>query len=302
MTPVDAMALVAGVALAFSFRPGVNPYAVPPPWVMFVIVLSWIFWIMTAAVSAVVAGRLIRYRRGPRPAEWLAILTTFYGILVMGPGIPVDRAINLLPSGFLASVATMAAWRWLVAGLALALIAAGLGLLRAGRAILPGWLKGAGLAAVAFLALAGPIEVVRLHGPDLLAPSDGFGPGGLAMLHWLTCQLIAGIPLGLFFGVPAIAALMERVRRDRWRWDEWAGVILPILVALPMAALYPGNFPTLSAEWTAERALLGGWFLGVGLLSRLVVVKLGPAWSGWLGDQAGESGSTSSEASPARTR
>jgi hypothetical protein len=303
MTAGDAMALVVGVALAFQFRvAGSFLFMGIPPWVMLVIVLCWMSWVATTAVSAVVACRLIRYRRGPRPAEWLAVLTTLFGILAMGPSLPVDRAINLLPSAYLASVASMAAWRWLAAGLSLGILAASLGLIRLGQAYLPPWLKAAGLAAVAFLALAGPIDVVRVHGPDLLAPSSGFGPGGASTLHWLTLQLIATIPMGLMFGVPAVAALIERFRRDRWRWDEWAGVILPLLVALPIASLYRGTLPALSAWGAAERALVGGWFVGVGMLSRRIVVKLGPAWSRWLGDQAEDEGSRSIDASPARTR
>jgi len=304
MTPVDMMALAAGVALSFQFRPivGAYPYAVPPPSVMLVIVVAWFFWIANTAVSTVAAARVVRYRRGPRPAEWLAVMTTLAGVLAMGPGLPVDRAIDALPAAMAETLVAMAAWRWVMAGLMLGGIAAGFGLLRAGRSVLPPWAKAASVAALAYLTLAGPIEVVRIHGPDLLAPSGGFGPGNGWLFFWLACQWASAVPTGLMFGVPAVAALMERIARRSWRWDEWAGVTAPMMVALPLASLYRGSFSPPSFWWGVERALVAAWFLGLGLLSRFLIVKFGPAWSRWLGDQAGESGSNSSEASPANTR
>ena len=199
MTPVDAMALAAGVALSFQVRPivGAYPYAVPPPSVMLVIVVAWFFWIANTAVSTVAAARVVRYRRGPRPAEWLAVMTTLAGVLAMGPGLPVDRAIDALPAAMAEMLVAMAAWRWVMAGLMLGGIAAGFGLLRAGRSVLPPWARSAGVAALAYLTLAGPIEVVRIHGPDLLAPSGGFGPGNGWLFFWLACQWASVLPMGL---------------------------------------------------------------------------------------------------------
>src|SRR4051794_40699251 len=96
MTLVDVMALSAGVALALAVSFGGRQifggftYAIPEPWVLLVILLAWVFWLGAMSISLVVAARLVRYRRFPRPAEWLAILIGLIGQQAMGPLQPID--------------------------------------------------------------------------------------------------------------------------------------------------------------------------------------------------------------------
>src|SRR4051812_18027293 len=194
MTPVDVMALVAGAAIGLtsSFRGraivGGFPYVVPEPWVMLVFLLAWVFWMGAASTSVVVGARLVRYRRFPRPAEWLAILLTLIGHQAMAPMQPIDTLTGSLPFGMMGALDTFAGWRWTTAGLAAGVVALGLGLLHLLRRRLPPWAMTAGLVAIAYLTLAGPISTIGTDGALLLGPSGGFGPGRLSMLHWFACE------------------------------------------------------------------------------------------------------------------
>src|SRR3954451_17062734 len=103
MTMVDAMCLSVGVAsaLALSFRGGPIvggfPYAVPSPRVMLILFVAWVFWVGAASTSFVVAARMARYRRFPRPAEWLAILISLLGQQMLAPLQPIDMLTLSLP-------------------------------------------------------------------------------------------------------------------------------------------------------------------------------------------------------------
>jgi hypothetical protein len=307
MTMIDAMCLAAGVALALalSFRGGPIvggfPYAVPAPQVMLVLFVAWVFWVGAASTSLVVAARLACYRRFPRPAEWLAILMALLGQQAIGPEQPIDMLTRLLPFGMMGAMDTFASWRWTTAGLAAAIVGSGLGLLRLLRDLLPPWARTAWLVALAYLTLAGPIYTIGSEGALLLGPSGGFGPGRLSMLHWFACELVATTPLGLILGVPVMATLIERVRRVRWRWTEWACMIVCLMIALALSPLYHGNFPYPSIGWAAERGLLGAWFIGVGILSWFILNRFLPIGARWLLGQTEEPGSTPIDSSPAST-
>jgi hypothetical protein len=307
MTMIDAMALAVGVALALSpsFRDGPTvggfPYVVLPPHVTLILFVVWVFWVGAASTSIVVAARLARYRRFPRPAEWLAILMSLMGQQATGPLQPIDVLTRMLPFGMVGALDTFSSWRWTTAGLATAVVALGLGLLRLFRRFLPPWARTAWLVVLAYLALAGPIYTIGSYGVDSLAPSSALGPGRLAIFQRLACQLVATTPLALMIGIPAVATLIERVRRVRWRWTEWACTSATILIALSLSTLYLGNSPFPSSGWAAEWGLVGAWLVGVGILSWAILDRLGPAWSRWLGDQAEEPGSTPIESSPAST-
>ena len=303
MTMVDVMALSAGVALSIQFRPkiGAFPYAMPDPRAMLVISVAWLFWLGASSTSVVVAARLARYRRFPRPAEWLAILISLIGVQTMGPLLPIDMLIQSLPFGMMGASDTFQSWRWTMAALAIPIVAMGLALFRLFRDVLPPWARTALLVVLAYLTLAGPISAIWTDGVDLLAPSAGFGLGRLSMLYRLGCQLVATTPLALMIGIPAVAALIERVRRARWRWTEWACTSASILTGLALTPLYKGHLPFPSVGGTAERFLILVWLLGVGILSRVILSCFGPTWSRWLGDQTEGPGSTPIDSSPAST-
>ena len=190
-----------------------------------------------------------------------------------------------------------------MAGLLLALIVVGLGLIRLFREIAPAWAMTLALATLAFLTISGPLLIIQLHGDDLLTPPGGFGVGPGYLIYWLACLLASIIPLGLMYGLPLSAALGEPFRRSPWRWTEWVGVITPGFLLLTFDYIFLGQgLPASPVEWAAVCGLVVGWFMTVGLLSRLIVAKVGPSWSRWLGDQCSASGSIPVEASPSSTR
>ena len=79
MTPVDAMALVAGVAVSFQTEVYFGifpPLMMPQSRAMLAGMVAWSCWVAAMAVSFAIAGRVIRYGRKPSSAEWLAILTS----------------------------------------------------------------------------------------------------------------------------------------------------------------------------------------------------------------------------------
>ena len=109
---------------------------------------------------------------------------------------------------------------------------------------------------------------------------------------------IAAVPFGLMFGIPAVAAMTERLRGFRWNWVEWVGFNASIIVILGLAMLDRTEFPEFTWGWLAERLILLIWYLAVALLSRLFLVYLDPTWERWIGllsfqDRSADSGSSS---------
>ncbi len=293
MTLGDVMALSIGVALGMAFETrsgGGFGLIVPPGWVLAVLGILALLWVACLALSAVVLARLVRFRRQARPAEWLAILVAV-ARLADGSDFGVDYWVNEVLQKILLGAPLFSALRWGIAGVGLAIIGVTLAILRTGRRRLAPWLMTTGLAWAAFVALWGPIPVLGLEGPDLMAPSEGFGPGDFSTLHRAACLLLAQVPVGLMFGVPVIAAFAERVRRLPWAWTEWASVVASGLAGTFLAMLHRFEFARPSLAWVVERGLVALWFLGVGLLSGALVRWLAQA-----------PGARSSEASPARIR
>jgi hypothetical protein len=305
MTMIDVMCLAAGVAMSFaiSFRPGpiVEGPTYPMPWEMLMILVAWIFWVVAASTSVAVAARLVRYRRMPTPAEWLAIQMSVIVEQAMGLLQPIGILAGILPSGIVGPMETLLSWQWTTAALATAIVGLGLGLLRLVRGFLPPWARTAWLVVLAYLTLAGPIDTIKAEGVYLFVPPAIFGRGHLSMLFDEACQLIAVTPMALMPGIPAVAALIERVRRVRWRWTEWACTTASLLIVLAILLFHHSDFPFPSIDWAADRGLVGAWFLGVGFLSWAILDRLGPTWSRWLGDQTEDQGSTPIESSPAST-
>ncbi len=262
MTLVDAMALVLGVALAFAATPGRTFFLqVPAVWVLAFFGLIQITEGFALALSIVILGRLVRFRRIPRPAEWLAILVA--GSMLAGrPEWNVDGYVNWLYARFPTtrdSKIDFGGWRWVIAGGELAILLTGLGALRLARRRLSAWSKSLALFGLSILAISGPLAVCGLQGADLLTPSEGFGPGVGPILLRKACWLAAQIPVGLLFGIPAFETLAERIGGRRWSWTDWAGASLSLTMGLISLILDRNEFPIPSWGWLTEVAMVLAW-------------------------------------------
>lgn len=307
MTAADIMALVAGVGLGIVLHPPkagalAQPAALggDPAIARQAFMLSLSVTFAVVAVAVVVIARLIRYDRRARPAEWLAILAAIV-LASDRPDWQVDHAINVYFGKFRKANVSFATLRWAMAGLATMTILGIFGVIRLESRALPPWVKSLAVAWLAFLTLWGPIRVMGINGPDLLAPSGGFGGGIGPATYWLTCQHLAWVPFGLVFGVPLIAAIDARVRRFPWAWTDWAGVTSFLVALLVAATLRRGMVPGLSVLSAIEKGLDIAWVFGVSLLSRWILIRSRPAWSRWFDTPEPGQGvaSTSGDASPA---
>ncbi len=299
MTLVDLVALVAGVAAGFAVLKALPelPF-IPPGWVLLVLAVSNFLQWATIACAVVALGRVASYRRMPRSAEWLAIVVSLFTVSrlqVFNFDLWVNVLLTMSPVGL--DRIDFDGWRWLVATFASLLALVMLGLLRLARNVTPTWLKTLVLAWVYLLCLTGPLAVFGFLGDDLVSPSDGFGPGDLAILHRQLCILFGFFPIGLFFGVPALAVLIERMRRRHWSWSEWAAASSSILVGLTSMLFYRWEINRFSLGWIGERFLVLGWVIVVALVSRLILIRVGPAWNVWFGDISGQDRSTDSVSS-----
>jgi hypothetical protein len=299
MTMGDVVLLVAGVAVSVAFTGGewVNPFHRSPD-VELARDLTRFFQGMSLAVSVVALGRVGLYRRMPSATEWLGILV---GGSLFGEWswLDLDRwicAFQLRKLScfcvheygiFLLIVADLSnPWgigkRWRVAGLFTVVIAIGLGLFRIGRRRFPTWLKTVLLAWLAVLTMTGPLWVFSVHGADLISPSGGFGPGVGSILHRGACLLVAALPMGLFFGLPAVASLRERIGGRRWTWVEWTAAGSSTLTGFVGVLSYRGEFRTPSLAWLAERLMVLAWLAIVAVLSRWILIRFGPPWRRWI--------------------
>ncbi len=300
MTAADMMALVAGVGLGIVLQQPVQRFNAGRPYPDRGV--SDLVMAAAVAVSVVVIARLIRYGRRARPAEWLAILVAIFHASDR-PEWQVDRAINLVLGSFMRADVSFSTLRWAMGGLAAMMILAGLGVLRRERDSLPPWFKTVATAWLAFLAIWGPIQVIGINGPDLLAPSSGFGAGLGPAVYWMICQHLAWVPFGLLFGVPLIAAIDGRVRRFPWAWTEWAGSITFLVALLVASTLRKGMVGGLSTLSAIEKGLDIAWFLGISLVSRWALIRLRPTWSRLFDPRprAQASAAPPTSSSPART-
>ena len=276
MTLGDVIAMVAGVGLGMASAPRLSAAGTSPQLAL-IFSLTWGFWALAVMLAVVILARLVRHRRQAYPAEWLAILLTVAG-LAYRPEFGLDRVVSLVFRALKTRELTFASLRWALAAGTLAEVAVLLLALRVGRRALPPWAKSALLAVAAGLALWGPVDVIALQGPDLLTPSAGFPAGDGWALYRKACVLIALTPFGLVFGVPAVAALAERVARRPWTWAEWSSFVLAITSAALLWSFIPGDFGRVSPAWAAERGMVVAWLVGVGLISRWITVRARRIW------------------------
>ncbi len=285
MTLVDAMALVAGVAMAIGATPArIALYM--PGWVQVVFDLLQLVDGLSLAVSVVVLVRLALYRRMPRSSEWLAILV-MAAALSERQDLNVDGIIRRLDSAFPGMDRLPHAYRrrrWAVVGVEVPVILAGMAALRLARNRLPPWSKSLALAGLATLSISGPLAVFQGEGIALISPSQGFGSGVGGDLAWRACLLAVQIPFGLLSGVPAAGALAERIGRRPWTWTEWAGGSLFLAVGL-LTSTYLGYYLlTPPWVWPVGQSMGLIWLAIVLLLGRPIAARLGPAWRGWIGE------------------
>ena len=295
MTLADVLALVAGVAVSYAVATGLpeGPF-VRTPWLQLVFTSIRFLQGTTLAIAVVALVRVGVYRRMPTGAEWLAILVGST-LLTEWPYLQVDSWVYAYRGAF-ATLDTISlnAVRWLAAGLFLAPMAIGLGVIQVGRRHFPTWFKTLLLAWEALLAMSGPLQILGEHGADLISPSQGFGPGTASTLHRGACGLAAWLPMGLLFGLPATAGLIERAERRSWTWVEWAAVVGSILTLGFAMATYHGEFAASTPAGIAERVLVLVWFLTIIVLSRLILICFSEAWSRWIAAGAGQDRSSSS--------
>ena len=304
MTLVDAMTLVLGVALAFVATPGRMFFLhMPAVWILAFFGLIDLTRGLLLAVSLVVLARVAMYRRMPRPSEWLAILVTA-SMVAERPELNVDGLVNRLYAAFPGlngSTFDFGKCRWLIAGVELLVVLAGLLAIRLVRRRFPTWSKILALTGLATLTISGPFAVFGLQGADLISPSEGFGPGFgpilLRKAYWLAAQ----VPLGLLFGIPAFQALAERIGGRRWAWTEWGGASLSLAIGVILLVFDRNEFPIPSWGWIIELSMTLSWIFIVFLLSQVIVNRLGLTWRRWIGDPDDQPrGPASVETSPAR--
>ena len=301
MTLVDLMALVAGVGASYAL---VANFAVPTVnrtrLDLLVFTVLWFLEALSLAFSTVALVRVGTYQRMPTSAEWLGLLV---GLLLLTNlrAFRIDDWIHSFRWAFqFLDPISYTGLHWIGAGLLSAGSLVGLGLVWLGRRSFPTWLKTILLALVALQGMAGPLWVVGFHGADWLTPAGGFGPGTASTLYRGACLLAANLPMGLLFGVPAIASLNERFSGRRWSWIEWAVLSISMLTGFIFMMTYRWEFRVFSLAWLAERLLVLAWFAVIAFLSRWILIRSRAGVRRWIGVPADQV-SDPAEASPSRT-
>jgi len=280
MTIADMLAVVAGVGIAITIRPiaGYVPYPQIPVWYLIVVASLWWFPLVLAlATSLAVLLRQVNYNRMAHPAEWVAILL---GLLVLKTAMPsLDYVVN---DGFGSEWLSTAfgLCRWIVSGAGMIVLLAGFVALGVLRRVLPRWLKTLVLATMALAMLWGPIDVFAREAPSFAPSWTGLRTKWFFWVYVESRQYAARLPLGLLFGVPATAAIIQR---KRWVWTEWIGVgVGSILILLWLVFLYVLRSESPPDDLNAERIVVPVWLLASWWTSRFVVKRFGDGWNRWL--------------------
>jgi hypothetical protein len=181
---------------------------------------------------------------------------------------------------------------WIKGTLCLVAVLIGLGLFRLGRDFCPAWLKTIFLAWLAVLVLSGPLWEFGQRGADLFAPPGGFGSDAASTLYREACLQVAWWPVGLFFGIPVIGALVERIVGRKWTWTEWLASSSSIVTGMAALVLHRGWLFDPSSSWFGgpwpawirilERLMTLAWFLVVMFTSWLILMRFGPGWTRWI--------------------
>jgi len=275
MTTVDAMVLTVGAALSLFGLPNWMALAAGFPWTgvgMFLRNSSG-FWIAAISLGAVALARSARYRRLPRPPEWLALGAFVWGLTLVVAPSSHEELVQIIGRGVAIFRASETTARWITAGTVTILIVGGLVLVREARSLFPAWARTVWLTFLIFLALWSPLAIFAEHAADWFAPSAGFGKGDGMILYRGVCQWIASTPLALLVGMPVVATVEERLRGRPWSWLEWSSAITAGLAGLLASMVYRGEFRPASFGWLAERAIAAAWIVGVAWVDLKILAR-----------------------------
>ena len=218
MTLVDVMAMVVGVAVGLTVVENQDVYSMTGYLAMLpdrveVLAERLVGWIWVGSLTMVVVslGRVVRHRRRPREAEWLAmILAIAYAFGSERIWLPADWLNYRLWHSPENSVDWFGE-RWAVAALA-GLIALGfLGVIRLLRRRLPPWATTVGLCLAMTLIFWGPIHVITLEGASFLVRTQGKVQNFFA---WSVADWFVSVPLGLCLGIPIVGAIADLARPE----------------------------------------------------------------------------------------
>jgi len=286
MTIADMLAVVAGVGIAITcpLSPLASylPYAQIPVLSLIIVASIWFSLALALATSLAVVLRQVNYRRMAYPAEWVAILL---GLTMLKPALPnLDNVVNqAFRSDWLST--SFGLCRWIVSGAGMIVFLAGFVVLGVLRRVLPHWLKTLVLATMALAMLWGPIDVFSREAPPYAPSWTGLRPKWVYWVYVESRQYAARLPLGLLFGVPVTAAMVQWRGRGsrRWVWTEWIGVgVGSILGLLWLVFLYLLRSESPPDGLNAERIVVPVWLVAIWSSSRFVVKHFGDDWNCWL--------------------
>ena len=272
MTLSDLLTLIAGVAIALKLP---SPFSWPPTMQMPAIIagafmICGVALMAAAGVMLVTLRRQWAYKRVVHPAEWLAILMVATWISEVWP-FRTDDVVNM-HFGATWTSASYSGRRWLVGAAALAIVLNLAGITALARRFLASWIVTLLLAAAAVAWLWGPVVVFS---QEVSFPA-GPWTDTRSLTFWLyrsVWDFARSLLSWILFGVPAMAALIERrTGQRRWVWTEWTSVVtalVPVTVGLVFFYMLYSESP--SEGLTAQRIVLPIWIGVVAALSWLIV-------------------------------
>lgn len=291
LTLADVVMIVVGVAIGLSWfdfstelRPATTPKGVE--FYSLMLLVAGPVGTLALATSLAAFARFVRFKRGPRPGEWIVLvvcLAELAGTMRQAPDpfawrqVTVDRpAVVTSLLGLAAAAAfllAMSHWRdrpW------------------ARTVLLMSWL---------FALLCGPLAVARARlevyqgriyqdyesilGLPLDSSNATVQPWTLAADGMIGLGLV---PEGLVYAVPAMAAVRSwRSRRRRpWLWTEWAGAAVAAVLLfcwIQDGILIAGRVSSWS-PWP-ELIVRALWLVLVVGLAWQFTGRLAPAWRRW---------------------
>lgn len=240
--------------------------------ILVVFAMSFVAVPVEFGITLISFTRQIVFKRPARAAEWLAIfeIASFIKVMLFDLATAVNQPFG---RGWLAI--SIAARRYVLGGVALAVLIGGLCGLAQWANRLPHWAKTLTLATMVLAGLwvmdVGSVEFNRL-----VQDASGQQSGLLRSLFVNACLSAAELPKWLLFGVPAVAALVERRDgRRRWVWTEWVGfgtVAVSELVVFTLSFYWLwSDGAGLSDDETAQRILLPVLIVAIGAISWFIV-------------------------------